>query len=299
LSAYKAEVYIDCTGDGDLSAWAGAPFEKGDPQNGETQPVTHCFTLSNVDSYAYAYHGQVARETDDSHVAHILNSQRFPLIKDRHCCNNFVGPGTVGFNAGHLWDVDSADPTSVSEALIQGREIAEQYRQALAEFYPQAFANSFLSATGALLGVRESRRIIGDYMLSIEDWLERRSFHDEICRNNYPIDIHTAKDEIVADQQGQISPMDRFKRYRKGESHGIPYRCLTPQGKSNLLTAGRAISTDRVVQASTRVMPVCLSVGQAAGTAAALALHMETVDVHRVDTGSLRGKLRDAGVYLP
>ena len=299
LSAYKAKVYIDCTGDGDLSAWAGAPYEKGDPDSGETQPATHCFTLSNVDSYAYAYHGQVSRETDDSHVAHILNSKRFPLIKDRHCCNNFVGPGTVGFNAGHLWDVDFADSLSVSECLVQGREIAEQYRQALAEFYPQAFANSFLSATGAVLGIRESRRILGDYMLSIEDWLDRRSFDDEICRNNYPIDIHTAKDEIVADQKGKISPMDRFKRYRKGESHGIPYRCLTPKGKPNLLTAGRSISTDRVVQASTRVMPVCLSVGQAAGTAAALALQMDTVDVHSVDTRSLRNTLRDAGMYLP
>jgi hypothetical protein len=299
LSAYCAGVYIDCTGDGDLSAWAGAPFEKGDPANGETQPASHCFTLSNVDSYAYAYHGQVSREGDESHIAHILKNGKFPLIKDRHCCNNFVGPGTVGFNAGHLWDVDSTDPFSVSNALIAGRKIAEEYHRALAEYYPRAFSNSFLSATGALMGIRESRRIMGDYILSIDDWLARRSFPDEVCRNNYPIDIHTAKDEIIADQQGKMSPMDRFKRYGKGESHGIPYRCLTPRGKTNLLTAGRSISTDRVVQASTRVMPVCLAVGEAAGIAASLAHSMKQIDVHGVDTGVLREKLRKAGAYLP
>jgi len=299
LSAFKADVYIDCTGDGDLSAWAGATIEKGDPINGETQPASHCFTLSNVDGYAYAYHGQVSREGDNSHLAQILRSGKFPLIKDRHCCNNFIGPGTVGFNAGHLWDVDATDPFSVSKALIAGRKIAEEYHQALAEYYPRAFSNSFLSATGTLLGIRESRRIIGDYILTIDDWLARRSFPDEICRNNYPIDIHTAKNEIIADQQGDISPMDRFKRYEKGESHGIPYRCLTPQGNSNLLTAGRSISTDRVVQASTRVMPVCLAVGEAAGIAATLALSMKQIDVHTVDTQELRKKLRKAGAYLP
>ena len=96
----------------------------------------------------------------------------------------------MGFNAGHLWKVDNTDPASVSEALVHGRKIAAAFRDALAEFHPKAFANAFLAATGSLMGIRETRRIVGDYYLTLEDYLARRSFDDEICRNSYYIDIH-------------------------------------------------------------------------------------------------------------
>ncbi len=299
LTAYRARVFVDCTGDGDLGAWAGVPFEKGDATTGEMQPATHCFVLSNVDSFALSYLGRVTRDSDNSHMAAILRSSKYPLIKDRHCCNNFLGPSTVGFNAGHLWDVDNTDPQSITNALMLGRQTAEQYRQALAEVYPKAFANSFLTATGSLMGIRETRRIMGDYVLTIEDFLARRSFPDEICRNSYPVDIHTSRNEIEADQRGEVDAMGRFERYKPGESHGIPYRCLTPKGIRNLLVAGRCISTDRPVQASTRVMPVCLAVGQAAGTAAGMAGGRSDSDVHAIDTDSLRKQLKADGAYLP
>jgi len=89
-----------------------------------------------------------------------------------------------------------------------------------------------------ILGIRESRLINGDYTLTKEDWLEHRTFKDEIARSSYPIDIHTAKDEIKADQQNEIKGFNRFKHYKPGESHGNPYRCLTPVGIKNLLVAG-------------------------------------------------------------
>ena len=88
-------------------------------------------------------------------------------------------------------------------------------------------------------------------------------------------------------------------RYGKGESHGIPYRCLTPKGIKNVLVAGRSISTDREVQGSTRVMPVCLAMGEAAGIAAAFAAVMSESDVHRVDIYRLRARLQEEGAYLP
>lgn len=294
LGAFAAPVYVDCTGDADLSVWAGAPFEKGDTQ-GEMQPATHCFTLSNVDTDGYRHGPRFSRET----LVKIQASGRYPLLKGCHTCNNLVGPGTVGFNTGHIWDVDNTDPASLSAAVMQGRKLAVQFRDALAEFLPQAFANAHLVATGALLGVRETRRIVGDYVLTLQDYLARRTFADEICRNSYPVDVHAAKHEIEASQRGEVSGMSRCEHYRAGESHGIPYRCLLPTGLRNVLVAGRAISTERLVQGSTRVMPVCLAMGEAAGVAAAIAARAAAPDVHQVDTDEVRRQLRAAGAYLP
>ncbi|MBC8002241.1 MAG: FAD-dependent oxidoreductase, partial [Opitutaceae bacterium] len=140
-------------------------------------------------------------------------------------------------------------------------------------------------------------RIIGDYVLCAEDYIARRSFDDEICRNSYFIDLHLTKDE--ARTKGELEMAERFNRYGKGESHGIPYRCLTPRDLKNVLVAGRSISCDRSVQGSVRVMPVCLAMGEAAGMAAAHALRVPGVNVHEVDTNELRRRLRDEGAYLP
>ncbi len=297
LTALRAKVYIDCTGDADLAAWAGADFHQGD-ENGETQATTHCFTLANVDSYAYRHSPDLGWWDPRSPIHSILASGRYPEIPDRHLCNNLVGPGTVGFNAGHIWDVDNTDPVSISRALMQGRRMAEAYRRALAEFAPAAFANAFVVATGAVLGVRETRRITGDYMLTLDDYLDRRSFSDEICRNSYFIDLHQTKAEHK-DKLDEVAMATRFKHYGKGESHGIPYRCLTPKGLKNVLVAGRSISCERIVQGSVRVMPVCLAMGEAAGLAAALAARSPEHDVHAVDVADLRERLQRHGAYLP
>jgi len=252
LSAYKARVYVDCTGDGDLAAWAGAEFQKGDPETGDLQPATHCFILSNVDTYAYEHgHRPRGNRSPGEPIKAILDSGKYPEIKDAHLCNSLIGPGTVGFNAGHLWQVDNTDPASVSRALPAGRRLAKQLRDALAEYVPAAFGDAFLCATGSLMGVRETRRILGDYVLTLDDYLARRSFPDEICRNSYYIDIHRSLDETELEKQGKLDMDARCAHYEPGESHGIPYRCLTPKALRNVLVAGRSISCDRAVQTST------------------------------------------------
>jgi len=228
----------------------------------------------------------------------ILASGRYPEIPDTHGNNNIIGPGTIGFNSGHLWDVDNTDPLSVSRAMVQGRKIADAFRRGLAEFFPEAFGNAFLSQTATLMGIRETRRIVGDYVLTLDDYLERRSFPDEICRNAYYIDVHNTVAEIEKINDPEWMATHTF-HYGKGESHGIPYRCLTPKGIKNVLVAGRSISTDRKVQGSTRVMPVCLAMGEAAGTAAGFAATMLDPDVHAVDVDRLRARLREEGAYLP
>lgn len=294
LAALRARTYVDCTGDADLAAWAGAEFQKGDGK-GRLQPGTLCFVLSNVDEYAYRSGPRLRPEVSGK----ILDSGRFPLIRDHHLCNTPIGPGTVGFNAGHVWDVDNTDPESVSKALVEGRKIAAQFREALAEFHPKAFANAFLVATAGLMGIRETRRIVGDYVLTAEDYVARRSFPDEICRNSYWIDIHVSAEEADRERRGDFDMTSRFPHYGPGESHGVPYRCLTPKGLVNTLVAGRSISCDRAVQGSVRVMPVCLAMGEAAGVAAAFAARSDGRDVHAVDVKKLRARLKELGAYLP
>ena len=295
LTAYRAQVYVDATGDADLSAWAGAEFQQGAEDTGEVQPASHCFMLTNIDEYAFQH---IDRHHWQQQVRALVSSERFPVSSDAHCCTSLIGPRTLGFNAGHLWGVDNTDPWSTSRALIDGRKIAAAFRDGLAEYAPATFANAFLAATGALMGIRESRRILGDYYLTLSDYLARRSFPDEICRNAYPIDIHTAKAEISDALDGKVHAMLRYENYRPGESHGIPYRCLTPHGLRNVLVAGRAISCDHPVQASVRVMPVCLAMGEAAGLAAAMAAG-NNADVHAIDTQRLRARLIEEGGYLP
>ena len=298
LQAWQARVFIDCTGDADLTAWAGGEFHKGNAEGKRLMPATHCFVMSNVDDAGFRLGPNLHAGNKESPIYRILASGKYPLIPDSHCCTNFVGPGTIGFNAGHVFEVDNTDPSSTSAALIQGRKMAAQYRDALAEFFPSAFGNAHLVATGAQIGIRETRRIVGDYELTFDDYMKRRSFSDEIGRNNYFIDIHWAKEDAAREAAETWKWEEKTFRYGKGESHGLPYRCLTPKALRNVLVAGRSISCEQIVQGSIRVMPVCLVMGEAAGMAAAHAARA-TGDVHAVDTALLRARLRAEGAYLP
>ena len=300
LSLYKAKVFIDCTGDADLALGAGAECEKGNAK-GTVQPSTHCFILANVDTYAYEH--QVndlmhRRDTSDQSMSYLLmKDPELDLIVDTHFCNSLLAPGTVGFNAGHIFNLDSTDPMAVSEALLKGRRIAEQFLRGLKKYAPEAFANAYIAQTGTLMGIRESRRVVCDYRLTANDYVNRQSFDDEIGRNSYYIDIHNSIDELDKVKDGTFSP-SRFERYGEGESHGIPYRCLTPVGLSNVLVAGRCIGSDSAMNGSIRVMPPCLVTGEAAGIAAAMACDMGTPDIHAVDVSALQENLLRHGAYL-
>lgn len=301
LSAYKAKVYVDCTGDGDLAAWAGASFTKGN-EKGVCMPATHCFEIvnlnvnsSNVNSFKSLYGGN-----KNTPIWQIIESGKYPAIKDAHLCINYIGPNAVGLNAGHLFEVDSTNPQSLSDAMRHGREIANQFIAGLKEFRSDIFKDSFLINTGQLMGIRESRIIEGDYKLTLKDWMARAGFPDEIGRNNYFIDVHNSKEEIdkILNEKNFKNNLGRPKPYKKGESHGIPYRCLIPKGLKNVLVAGRCISTEQIVQGSVRVQPTCLVTGEAAGMAAAHAFQNHKSDVHNIDVDFLRKRLKEEGQYL-
>ncbi|MDD3954733.1 MAG: FAD-dependent oxidoreductase [Lentisphaeria bacterium] len=289
LSAYRAKTYVDCTGDADLVAWAGGEFELGD-EYGEMQPATMCFTLTNVDMTA------VSRI--DSHRVIHPNDGRYPLIPDNHICYGIVGPSAVGFNAGHIYQVNGTDPANVSSALIQARRMVAQIQALLAEKFPDAYGQSYLAATSSLLGIREGRRIKGDYKLMPEDYYARRVFPDEIARNCYNFDSHETSTELKLLAEGKLAHHPEEKVYRPGESHGIPYRCLTPEKLKNVIVAGRSICAERRVMGSVRIMATVLALGEAAGLAAAMASVAEQPDFHQVDVPVLRAKLLENGAFI-
>jgi len=283
LVAFKGKVYIDATGDGDLAAWSGASFKRGYDEEGSVQMSSLCFSFANIDSYDYINGPTLYVWKDESTPLYkAVRSGKYPLV-DTHFCNNLVGPDVIQCNAGHM-TVDTTDPWAISEAMILGRQKAVQYLEAMKDVRPSTFSNAFVVKTASLLGVRDSRRIEGDYIFTVEDWRQRKSFEDEIGRNCYYIDVHSGK--------------HKPEHYKKGESHGIPYRCLTPKGIKNLLTAGRCISTDEQAFGSTRVMPCCLVTGEAAGMAAAHAIKQTRNDVHKIDTSYLRKRLKEEGQLI-
>ena len=184
--------------------------------------------------------------------------------------------------------------------MIDGRLEAKQFRDAFRKYLPGS-AHAELIQTATLLGVRESRRIVGEYVLSADDYHARRRFKDEISLNSFFIDIHPSWAGRLRERRGEWDweKEQRDSRYAKGEFHGIPYGCLLPQGLKNVIAAGRAVSADREAQSAIRVMPPCMTMGHAAGTAAALLLKQGADDFRRIDTDALRTGLRAEGTFLP
>jgi len=201
-----------------------------------------------------------------------------------------------GGNIGHTFGVDGTDEVSLTKALVWGRKSLKEYEKYYRE-YLKGFEKAHLVATGSLLGVRETRRITGDYVLSLDDYKRRATFEDEIGRYCYSIDLHPTRPGKDTYEQHRKEFDEEF-RYKSGESYGIPYRILTPRGLDNVLVAGRCVSSDRYVHGSIRVMPGCFITGQAAGIAAAIAAQ-KSLSTHKMDVKELQGRLKSFGAYLP
>jgi len=292
LFAVRARVYVDGTGDGDLAAWAGAPFEKGDA-DGAMMPGTLCSLWAGV-----AWDSADTTKRERERLADAFRDRVF-TVEDPHLPGMWrVGRTVGGGNIGHTFGVDATDERSLTTALVWGRKSLLEYERYYKE-YLKGFEKMELVATGSILGVRETRRITGDYVLSIDDFRRRATFQDEIGRYCYPVDIHPAKPDAASYAKFE-EEFRRDLRYREGESYGVPYRILTPRGLSNVLVAGRCVSSDRYLQGSIRVMPGCYITGQAAGVAAAMgAAAGSEPDVHAVEVPELQAKLAKLGAHLP
>lgn len=286
LFAVQAREFIDCTGDGDLAVMAGAPFSQGD-ETGQTMSGTLCSLWTGIDWDTVTEHWIAPK----SRLAQAFADGIF-TVQDPHLLGLArTREALAGGNIGHLYHLDGTDERSITRALIAGRASLPEYQRFYRE-YLRGYEQMELVASAAMLGVRESRRISGEYTLTYNDYLARASFPDEIGRYAYPIDIHpsTLMDDTPAEQHPPLL-------YADGESYGIPFRTLLPRGTENVLVAGRCISADRPMQSSTRVMPCCFITGQAAGLATALASRLE-VPLRQLPIEQLQECLRQKDVYL-
>jgi len=286
IFSVKAKFFVDCTGDGDLCALAGADFEMGD-ETGTCMPATLCSLWANIDFSKVAGEDNRCLEAAIKDGVFTAEDRHLPGIwrVDEKC-------GVGGGNIGHCFALDATDEESLTKAMLHGRSLLKEYERYYKN-YLNGFENMTLAMTSDMMGVRESRRIMGDYVLCHKDYHDRAVFEDEIGRYNYPVDIHIMRPDKEAfnTYHGEFTK----KTLGKGESYGIPYRCLIPRKLKNVLVAGRCVSADRAMQASIRVMPGCYITGQACGMAAALAKE----EVRDVDIRVLQKKLVDMGAYLP
>lgn len=294
LFAVAAKVFIDGTGDGTVAAWAGAPFEMT-PLD-EIMPATLCSLWAGFDWQAYRAGGAFSHNDDKMPELLAAAFKDGSLsTEDHHHTGIFRNSNlAAGGNITHAFGVDGTDERSLTRGLVEGRRLLREYENFYRKNIP-GFSDAEIVDSGSLLGVRESRRITGDYTLNNEDFKSRRDFADEIGRYNFPADIHPPRPTRA--QVEEHKKLFRSTACGHGESYGIPYRIMLPCNVSNLLTCGRCVSTDRYVHASLRVIPGCWITGQAAGMAAAMAADSERTP-REINVQQLRANLRKIGAFF-
>ena len=289
LQVCLASVVVDATGDGDVASFAGARCEKGESGDGAMQPGTLMFRLRGVNEeglsrsfppLAPVYgpkldtgrEGRLHYAGDFQNWSEELQADGSPFPPELKFWATSIREEELLVNAARVQNVDPTNPASVTEAELAGRELVRTICDFLRR-HVEGFEGSYLQETASHVGIREGRRIVGLYVLTEDDVLSGRKFHDGVARGAYGVDIH---DESTL---GGWS----FQHITGGEGfYEIPYRCMIPVGIDNLLAAGRCISTTRGALGSTRIMSTCMALGEAAGSAASLALG-EGVKVRDID----------------
>ena len=277
ISAIKPKVVIDCTGDADVTAWAGAPYEISPIH----QPGSLHFTVGNIKNAKtledlYSLTIRCAKVLQDGHKSGIIKSFGGPWIAPN-------GPNEVLFNAVKL-DFDSTSAEETSRAEVRGREDAwamfSIWKKQLTEF-----SDAYFAASAPTVGARESRIITGEYTLTRDDIAHSRTFPDSIAKGSWYLDRHSS-DEIG------------FHEHVTVEAYDIPYRTLLPKNTENLLVAGRCHSATPEALASSRVNFTAMAMGQAAGVAATLSaknatypsdLNMTRLQEHLLRQGQIFG----------
>lgn len=295
------KVVIDCSADADIAVRAGAPFVMGAGGKEETmQPVSMYFTMDRVDLVRLA---EWAATTDDVPARAIPKTvegldyglwltgfnkslrqwqEKTGIQLQRDNITLKTADGRMYVNGTRVTDVDVFDPVQFTNAVLECYRQIEGVARYLRETIP-GFETARIEAIAPVLGVRETRHVIGEYTLTGKDSVEGTHFEDSIAADASALDIHDPKGADV-DFQG-------LKPYE------IPYRALLPMGVEQLLVAGRCISADHAAHARSRNMPACMATGQAAGVAAAVAID-KGVNVRDVPVETVQQKLRALGMPL-
>lgn len=284
--AISAGRVIDCTGDGDVAALAGAPFEKGREKDGLMPSVSLLFHLQNE--------GEMDKNPAVPIGGIFLLAQVLMEIAKKEGIDyklpydaSFLvpipaSPGRLLVNLAHVKNIDGTKAEDLTRAHV---ELRRQITQAvdLLRHHPY-FKSAYVASTASHVYVRDTRRIVGEYLITIDDVVGGKSFDDAVTSCRYMIDVHPIDDTEVG-------------RYENHPPFDIPYRALIPLKVDNILTAGRCISSDRFAQSALRISGTCMSTGEAAGTAAAISVK-EDVSPRGLDGKKVREVLEKNGVNI-
>ncbi|MCL2351583.1 MAG: FAD-dependent oxidoreductase [Firmicutes bacterium] len=275
---FFADYFVDATGDADLAVMSGCPYRLGRDADRLCQPMTLCFRVGNVDMDGFAK----SRGSINTLYAEMQKQGKIRNVREDVLIFEYVAEGVLHFNSTRIVKKNPVDAFDLTEAEIEAREQVFELYDFLVKNIG-GFQNSRLLATAPQIGVRESRMIDGEYVLTGGDLISCKKFADTIAVGNYDIDIHNPEGSGTSHHY-----------FPEGQYYGIPYRALLPRNAANLLVAGRCISVTHEAQASIRIMPIVCCVGEAAGTAAGVA-RRAGVPVRDVDTEELRDILRKRG----
>ncbi len=281
-SAVRARFFIDGSGDADIAAWSGAPFERSP----ELLFPSLMFRINGVHpEEAGEAWKTIRRLMEDAEAAGthsfprkkpIVRPQRNPLEWRSNLTQLHNDDGSA---------VDGTDVRQLTHGEIQGRQQVKETFAFIRERTP-GFQDSYVVDIAPQIGIRETRRIVGGYQLTQDDVLGNADFDDTIGVNGWPVEAHVAGDVEF-----------RFAPEGSRGFHQLPYRMIVPQQVGNLLVVGRSASMTQGGQSSGRVTGPCFAMGQAAGTAAALALSGGT-DAADIDVSALQAQLATDGAYL-
>lgn len=287
--AILARVVIDCTGDGDIAARAGVPFQFGREIDGLAQPMTLMFELSNIESLQ-------GHPSDNLGVQHINEALKNAIEKHNLPIQLPYGPkpfgtpyliqlpkaGLAAIQATHVYKYDATNTRDVTQATVEARnQVHEVFLKAMKKI--PGLENVRLTQTAPSIGIRESRHLEGQYTLTGDDLTKGRSFEDAIATCSFGCDIH------------EIYPGDVHSKRIPVKPYEIPYKCLIPKEIDGLIFAGRCISGTHEAHASYRVTGTCMAMGQGAGLAAALAIRQK-ITPSQVDGKTLKSELQKRGV---
>lgn len=296
LCSIEAKVIVDCTGDGDCAAAAGAPYVLGNGK-GRIQPATMFFRVGNVDSAKIDADIEANRDNFYRKDGVNYRSLHWWVSKAREAGDWSLNRVSIGLFRGvdeDEWSINTSrimgiDGTS-SESLTHGEQVGREQVDEIFAFlkkYVPGCENAKLLQSGSTLGIRETRHIEGLKTLTVDDVLNCCVPDDSVLIAANSVDVH-----------GRFGPTsNEYITIPEGKYYGIPYGCLVPKGFSNLLVAGRCLSADSEAAGAVRVMPPCMAMGQAAGTAAALAF-LGNQDVRQLNVEKLRHELERNGVLL-
>ena len=267
----RPRAVVDASGDADICALAGAPFESpGD----DVQSLSTVFRVANVDvDRAQA----VPKEQLWGLMREARDSGRYALTRIEGSVHRTPHEGVMMALMTRVRRVDATDADQLAAAELEGRRQAHEYFRFLRDCVP-GYERAVLVSTSPAIGVRESRRIVGEHVLSADEILAAMQFPDQVARCGAPIEEHHSGDDT------------RWVYLEDGATYGIPFRALQPQGLDNVLVAGRCFSATHDAHASARSMGTCMAMGQAAGTAVALSPEPKRLAPH-----TLRARLREDG----